>query len=67
MQQKFYVGNIENSNPLLAVVLLSRDWKRCFETNYYYIFSQKHVVYRLMYSQYKNPNTLDNMGKANCH
>ena len=65
MQQKYHVGNIENSNLLMATVLLYHDWmKSCstkeisLETNYYYIFSQKHVVYRLMYSQYENPDTL---------
>ena len=32
MQQKFKVGNIENSNPLLAIVLLSHDWMKSCST-----------------------------------
>ena len=32
MQQKYHVGNIENWNPLLAVVLLSHDWMKSCST-----------------------------------
>ena len=60
MQQQYHVGNIEKLKPFVDFTIgwnLVAQKKRRFETNYYYIFSQKHV-YRLMYSQYENPNIL---------
>ena len=58
---------IENSNPFLAIVLLSRDWmKSCSTkgtllsaTKIFNIFFQKRVVYRLVHSQYENLNILE--------
>ena len=59
---KPFVGNCFAVSQLDEISVAQK--KRRFETNYFF-FSQKHVVYRLMYSQYENPNTLI-WGKRNC-
>ena len=65
MQQKFFVGNLENSKPFLAIVLKFQDYtnviaqkKCCFKLKVYNLLFQNLVVHRLMYFQYEIINIL---------